>query len=210
MDGVDGLDKELAELKGFIADLKADREAQKEKERREAWTKHTAISLVFIAVLAALAAQWSGKFGSQALKEMNNATFYQALATDQWGYYQAKSIKQNLYEAMRELASRSTGGNGTNAAAALEAFNAKIAKYESDKAAITNVATRLEGQRDTARDAAAQAGNLGGRMGMAMVIFQIAVAIGSICLVTKKRPLWYLSLGIAAVAALKMIQVWVG
>ena len=33
------LDQELSELKGFIAELKQDRTAQKEKEKREAWTK---------------------------------------------------------------------------------------------------------------------------------------------------------------------------
>jgi len=63
------LDQELAELKGFIADLKADRAAQKEKERREGWSKYPAISLVFIAVLAAVANQWAGKYSSRVLKE---------------------------------------------------------------------------------------------------------------------------------------------
>jgi hypothetical protein len=41
------IDKELNELKGFIADLKADRAAQKEKEKRESWTKYTSMSIVF-------------------------------------------------------------------------------------------------------------------------------------------------------------------
>ena len=49
MEGINELDRELAELKGFIAELKADRAAQKEKEKREAWTKYTSISLVLIA-----------------------------------------------------------------------------------------------------------------------------------------------------------------
>ena len=53
-------EKEIAELEGFIADLKADRASQKEKERRESWTKYTSLSLVFIAVLAAVATQWAG------------------------------------------------------------------------------------------------------------------------------------------------------
>src|SRR3954468_3316402 len=96
------LDKELLELKGFIAELKADRTAQKEKEKRESWTKYTAISLVFIAVLAAIATQWAGKYSSRVLVELNNSTFNQAKASDQWGYYQAKSIKLNLYEVLRE------------------------------------------------------------------------------------------------------------
>ena len=42
---MDTLQSELAELKTFIADLKADRAAQKEKERKEAWTNHTHLSI---------------------------------------------------------------------------------------------------------------------------------------------------------------------
>src|ERR1043166_5424406 len=108
------LDKELAELKGFIADLKADRAAQKEKEKREGWTKYTSMSLVFIAVLAAVATQWAGKYSSRTLVELNNATFFQAEASDQWSYYQSKSIKQNLYESLREVAPKAPNGQATN------------------------------------------------------------------------------------------------
>ena len=99
-DGMNEPDRELGELKEFIAELKADRAAQKEKEKREAWTKYTSISLVQIAVLASLAAQWAAKYSSRVLVSLNDSTFYQAQASDQWGYYQAKSIKRNLYEAL--------------------------------------------------------------------------------------------------------------
>ena len=54
---MNGLEKEIAELKEFVAELKSDRAAQKEKEKREAWTKYTSMSIVFIAVLAAVATQ---------------------------------------------------------------------------------------------------------------------------------------------------------
>jgi hypothetical protein len=37
---------ELAERKSFIADLKADRATQKEKQAREAWTKYTAAKMI--------------------------------------------------------------------------------------------------------------------------------------------------------------------
>src|SRR5438046_8267058 len=98
---MDSLQSELNELKSFIADLKADRAAQKEKEKREAWTKYTSLSIVFIAVLAAVATQWSGKYSSRVFVALNDATFHQAKASDQWRYYQATSIKQKLYEVAR-------------------------------------------------------------------------------------------------------------
>src|SRR6266705_4288891 len=151
---MDTLQNELNELKNFIADLKADRAGQKEKEKREAWTKYTSLSIVFIAVLAAVATQWSSKYSSRVLVALNDATFHQAKASDQWSYYQAKSIKQNLYESLREVAPKDPGGNG---AQGLAAFNAKVTKYEKEKEDIKKGAEALEKKRDAAPEAATNA-----------------------------------------------------
>ena len=163
------------------------------------------MSLVFIAVLAAVATQWAGKYSSRTLVELNNSTFCQAEASDQWSYYQAKSIKQNLYESLREVAPKDPGGNG---AQGLAAFNTKVTKHEKEKEDIKKGDEALEKKRDAAREAATNASEHGGRMGTAIAIFQIAIAMGSICLVTKKRSLWYLALAFAALATTQMIQVW--
>ncbi len=202
---MNNLDAEIADLKGFIAELKADRAAQKEKEQRESWTKYTSVSLVFIAVLAAIATQWAGKYSSRVLVELNNSTFNQAQASDQWSYYQAKSIKENLYEGLRDVTPRGASGN---AAESQEAFNAKIAKYKTEKEDIKKKAEGLEQDRDRAREAATRASTHGSGMGTAIAIFQIAIALGSICLVTKRKMLWYLSMLLSLVAAAKMVQVW--
>src|SRR5689334_5391051 len=89
---------DLNELKDLVATIKNDRQAQKEKEQRESWTKYVSLSLVCLAVLTGIATQRGGGYTTATLKQMNEATFYQANASDQWTYYQAKSIKQNLYE----------------------------------------------------------------------------------------------------------------
>ena len=47
---MDNLENELKNLKGFIAELKADRAATKEKEKRESWTKYVSLTVVIIAV----------------------------------------------------------------------------------------------------------------------------------------------------------------
>jgi hypothetical protein len=207
MNGTQQLDKEIAELKSFIAELKTDRAAQKEKEQRESWTKYTSMSLVFIAVLAAIATQWAGKYSSRVLVQLNNSTFYQAEASDQWSYYQAKSIKQNLYEALREMGPKTGAEQGTNSQAA---FSSKIAKYETEKQEVKSKAEGLEKERDKARAAATQASESGSRMGSSIAIFQISIALSSICLVTKKRWLWYLSMILALAATVKMAMVWLG
>ena len=92
----------------------------------------------------------------------------------------------------------------TNGAAA---FATKAAKYGKEKEEIREKAEALEKKRDTARDAATQASQHGGAMGTAVSVFQIAIALGSIAIVTKKRPLWYLALVFAALATVQMIYV---
>lgn len=166
---MNNLQSELEELKGFVADLKADRAAQKEKEQRESWTKYTSLSLVFIAVLAAITTQWAGKYSGRVLVNLNDSTFNQAKASDQWGYYQAKSIKQNLYELAREQTSGSAGGS--ESAGNGEKLNAKITKYEKEKKEIQLEAEHLEKQRDADRQAAGVASLKGGGMGLAVFDF---------------------------------------
>ena len=202
------LQNELAELKTFIAELKADRAAQKEKEKREGWTKYVSLSLVFIAVFAAIATQWAGKYSSRTLVALNTSTFHQAKASDQWAFYQAKSIKQNLYEVSRAQLPKVADAASPEAQKQEKEFADKIAKYEKDKKEIKEIAEGLEKERDAARVAATVASEHGSGMGLAVAIFSIAVALASICLVTKKRPLWYLALLFGALATLEMIRVW--
>lgn len=205
---MDSLQNELKELKSFIADLKADRAAQKEKEKRESWTKYTSLSLVCIAVLAAVATQWGGKYSSRVLVALNDSTFNQAKASDQWSYYQAKSIKQNLYEVGRDQLTKAGEVADAGTEKQIAAFGAKVAKYETDKKQIQADAEKLEKIRDEARTAANVASQHGSGMGTAVSIFQISIALGSICLVVKRKPLWYLSLLLGLGGLAEMIHVW--
>jgi hypothetical protein len=196
---------ELNELKQFVADLKADRAAQKEKEKREGWTKYVSLTLVCLAVLAAIATLKGGGFTTRTLKDMNEATFNQAEASDQWAYYQAKSIKQNLYEI--ELDHLKNGNGAAANTNALAKVQAKVDKYEKDKADITKEAKKFEAARDTARKLAASAAEHSKNMGLAITFFQVAIAIGGICLVVRKKPLWFISLALGLYAAWQMFTV---
>jgi hypothetical protein len=202
------LDKEIAELKEFIADIKADRVAQKDKEKREAWTKYTSMSIVFIAVLAAIATQWAAKYSGRVVVGLNKATFAQAKASDKWGEFQANSIKKNLYETVHDFTPKDAGATAGDASKREDIFNAKVKKYEDGKDKTSKEADALEKERDESVAMAADAGKHGGNMGSAVAIFQISIALGSICLVTKKKWLWYVSMLLALGATGKMVLVW--
>jgi hypothetical protein len=201
---------DLHEIKDLVAELRADRVELKAREKREAWTKYTSMTLVFTAVLATVATQWASKYSTRVLAQLNQATLNQAAASDQWSYFQAKSIKQNLAEEAKEAALHSGATNDPAIRSHLEAAASKIARYDQEKADIMAKAKSLEQLRDDARKAADGASDRGSGMGLAVSIYQIAIAIGSICLVTKKKPLWFVSLVLAMLATLKMVWVWLG
>jgi Tfp pilus assembly protein PilE len=188
---MDNLQSELAELKQFIVELKADRAATKEKERREAWTKYVSLTVVIVAVIASVASQWSGKYSS--MTQMS-----QAQASDQWNFYQAQSIKQYIFEANRALLPKDS--NDADSVKTQKEFDAKIASYAEKKADIKAKAEKLEQTRD-------YASKTGGRMGVVMSSFTISIAVASICLVTKKKPLWFLSMLLAAIGIVQMILI---
>src|SRR3954464_1183131 len=73
--------------------------AVEQSEQRARWIVYLSFSTALIAVLAAIAALESGTFSNQALIEKNEALLAQAKASDQWSYYQAKSVKSTIYSS---------------------------------------------------------------------------------------------------------------
>ncbi len=194
---------DLAELKSLVAELRAEHVAQKEKEKRERWTKYVSLTMVVIAVLAAIATLRGGGFSTRTLKEMNEATFNQTQASDQWAFYQAKAIKQNLYEIELDRLTAALPSD----AAAIAKVKAKIEKYDKDKADITALAKKFEDARDAARKIATSAAEHSKQMGLSITLFQVAISLGAMCLIVKKKPLWFAAMIFGALAAGQMVYV---
>jgi len=194
---------DLNDLKQLVAELRADHVKQKEKEKRDGWTKYVSLTMVCIAVLAAIATLKGGGFSTRTLKEMNEATFDQAEASDQWSYFQSQSIKENLYQI--ELDHLNTPAAPD--AAAVDKMKAKIEKYEKAKTDITAKAKGYEDDRDAARKTATSAAEHSKGMGYSITLFQIAIALGAMCLIVKKKPLWIVAMIFAALATAQMVHV---
>ncbi|MEI6779730.1 MAG: DUF4337 domain-containing protein [Verrucomicrobiota bacterium] len=189
------LQQEISELKQFIIDLKADRAATKEKEHREAWTKYVSLTVVIIAVIAAVATQWAGKYSGRTQMR-------QAQASDQWAFYQAKSIKQHLDEVTLAQLTRSGNATDPELARSIKKLSDSLARYEKEKAEIKAKAEDHERDRD-------QASRRSGKMGQAISCFTVAIATASICMVTKKKPLWFVAILLSLVAITQMLQAWI-
>lgn len=148
-----------------------------------AWISQVALSTAILAVLAAIAGLLSGKHANEAMMS-------QIQASDQWGYYQAKSIKAAVLEAKTTLAE-----------AATEKDKEKAAQYQEEQAEIKREA---EQKQEEARS------NFHKHeiFARGVTMFQIAIAIAAISALTKLRRYWLISLGFGAAGLIFLVLGW--
>jgi hypothetical protein len=168
------------DVKELVKEIHQDRVAAKEKEKRESWTRYVSLMVVALAVFTAIGSLKSGGFGSKVL-------LYQSQASDTWALYQAKSIKQRLAEL------EAHGSDAQLAAKALE----DAVRYRAEEKEVEAKAKALEAARDAA-------GRHGPPLGFALASLQISIALAAVCLITKRKELWAvsMSLGVLGIAYL--------
>lgn len=193
----------LDELKGLVATIAAERAAQKDKEKRESWTKYVSLSTILLAVLAAVGTQKGAGFSSGVMKQLNVATFNQAQASDQWAFYQAKGIKGAISAEERDVLAATPNPDPKR----LADLDKKVERYASEQKDITVEAKKFEAKRDDATAAATLLSSRSTEMGTATTLFQLAIAFGGVTLIMKKRWLWSASLLAGALATFQMIRV---
>jgi len=170
-----------SDVQELIRSIHQDRLAAKEKERREGWTRYVSLMVVALAVATGIGSLKAGGFSSRVV-------LTQAQSSDTWAFYQAKSIKEHL--AVME-ARRSTGPQAAQA-------SADAGRYRTDEQELMAKAKTLE----AARDAAAKHGP---PLGFAIASLQIAIALASVCLITKRKPLWVASSLLGAIGVAYLI-----
>src|ERR1041385_1688037 len=139
-----------------------------------AWISWVALSTAVLAVLAAIAGLLSGKHANEAMMD-------QIEASDQWNYYQAKSIKASVLDAKISLAGTPN-----------ESDQSKRDRYDKEQEEIKTEAEHKE--------AAAKANfHKHEVFARGVTMFQIAIAIAAISALTKRRRFWIVSLLFGAV-----------
>lgn len=152
------------------------------KEKKEPWLNQMALSTIVLAVCATLSTFKGGSYSTQSVVQ-------QALASDQWNFYQAKSMKQHLFELQTQqlrLEMKSLApGNPARAeyAEQISANEAQVARYAQEKKEIQAKAQALEAQRDEAKRHT-------GPLGNAVLLLQIAILLSSVAGLMKSRSMW--------------------
>jgi hypothetical protein len=154
------------------------------------WTLYLSLSTAIIAVFAAIGSLESGANESQALLAKNEAILAQSKATDQWAYYQAKGTKAAIFEVQAEAAS------SRELAAKL---GERREKYKKEQDEIEQEARKLEQEVKTHDAMGEDFFHHHHWFALSVTIFQVSIALSAIAALTRRKPLWWVSmlLGIA-------------
>ncbi|MES2125710.1 MAG: DUF4337 domain-containing protein [Pseudomonadota bacterium] len=161
------------------------------EEKKEPWLNWMALTTVLLAVCATLSTFKGGGYSTQSV-------INQALASDQWAFYQAKSTKQHLYEIQSEqMALQAQALARDNPAAAayrekIEAYKSQITRYAAEKKDIQDKAKQYEALRDEAKQH-------GKPFGLAVMFLQVAILLNSIAGLMKARRIWWAAIPVALV-----------
>jgi hypothetical protein len=163
------------------------------EEKKEKWLNYLALTTVILAVCATLSTFKGGGFSTRSVLS-------QSQASNQWAYYQAKSIKGYLYELQKEKLELELKAMGPKAPSDLaeeyqkkvDYYDKNIKRYADEKAQIEKDARKFESIKEDAQRHSQT-------FGMAVIFLQIAILLSSIAALLKKRPVWYLGLATGSV-----------
>jgi hypothetical protein len=133
------------------------------------WISWVALSTAIFAVLAAISGLLAGMHANEAMMS-------QIQASDQWGYFQAKSIKAAILEAKTTLATEATDRD-----------RQKATQYQEEQTEIKRHAEHKEAE-------ARASFHKHEVFARSVTMFQIAIAIAAISALTKRRRFWLVSL----------------
>jgi len=170
--------------------------SEKAEEQRAPWLTWLSLSTAIIAVLAAVASLESGDHANEAIVLKTDATLTQSSADDAWAFFQAKSIKEDMYRALAPLAPRPE--------IALE-WTKRADDEKAEKAEKKAEAEKLVAEVKAADAESRQHLTLHHQFAKSVTIFQVAIALAAIAALARRRPLWWVSLGVGLLGAVFLL-----
>jgi hypothetical protein len=146
------------------------------------------VTIAILAVVAATVGSFESLETADTINDKSEAAYLQNKASDQWAFFQSKSIKKNAYEI-----AAAQGG------ATADAFRANAKRNEDDSAEIQANAVALERQVDEKlRDSDIHA-HRHHVLTFAVTLLHISIAIATLSIITRgNRWPWLASLVLGA------------
>jgi len=167
-----------------------------EEARAKKFTKRVAMTTAVFAVVLAITALG----GNNSTKEMLLA---QQEASNQWSYYQAKNMRENLYKIEKlymeaDLLDRADTMKPVTRArfeATIKKMGDEESRYATEKKEIEKEARKAEAERDVNK-------KKNPYFEFAEVLLQVSIVMASIAILASSRQVFYFSCVFAAIGAI--------
>ena len=159
----------------------------------KAFMSVVSVTIAILAVIAAIIGSFQSVEEGATVAERTSATLVQNQATDQWGFFQSKSLKKNMYEI-------AAANGGPNAGS----FAETAKKNETESKAIQDKAKDLEKQVEEKLQASERHEKRLHTLTFAATLLHVAIAIATMSIIMQGvRWPWMVSiaLGIFGVLA---------
>jgi uncharacterized membrane protein YcjF (UPF0283 family) len=137
---------------------------------RDRFDKIVAGTMAIIAALLAIVSVFGQHYNTEQL-------LMQEQASDQWAYFQAKDIRRYVAQTTKDVLTQSHAAD-----TAVSRYQQDSARYDKDKASISEKAKKLEEERDVSAEKAH-------KFHFGEIFLEIAIVLLSLSILTKRRQL---------------------
>jgi hypothetical protein len=168
----------MVAARGKLRNMSVNEELSEHAENaKDPFDKNVAVSMAIIAAALAIVTVLGQILANEEL-------LAQQKASDQWAYYQAKSIRRYESDIAKDMLSALN-----SAPAAMEKYAANQERYEREGGEVQNEATKLERESELR-------GRQALRFHTGEVFLEIGIVLASLAILTKRRIAW-----VAAIAS---------
>ena len=163
---------------GILNGMSVDEELQEHAEHaKEPFDKKVAVTMAIIAAMLAI----DGVMGHLLTTE---ELLLQQKASDQWSYYQAKSVRRYDSEVAADVFK---GMHSETSEALVEKYKKNAEKYKEDDEEISKEAKKLEAESHLKGDQAH-------RLDYGEVFLELGIVFASMAILTKRNVIWAASI----------------
>lgn len=159
-------------------------------EAKDPFGKRVAVTIAILAVIVSFTAIIGEDSRTESIIKTN-------LATNKWGYFQAKSIKEHLVKVEKEIIASVALAPAAAERQTVDTakLNKEIERYTEEKEAIKKDAEELEHDADKLI-------RTNKRCDIAILILQIAIILSSVAILSHWKILWFtgIAVGVAGTA----------
>ncbi|MDR3374371.1 MAG: DUF4337 family protein [Ancalomicrobiaceae bacterium] len=150
----------------------------------DSFTTLVSITIALLAVVAATVGSLETLESGAAISAKNEAVLYQNKATDQWNFFQAKSLKKNMYD----IAASVDGPKKDD-------FLKTARRNEEEGVEIQKEAKKLEEEATAKLEEGSHHEHLHHRLTIAVTLLHVAIAVATIAIIAGgKRWPWFASI----------------